>query len=446
MKRNVLDQLVQWKRRPTRKPLLVQGARQVGKTWAIKEFARREFDDIAYVDFLTDEDMKAVFDGSLDPERLLEAISLRTSTDAGESNVLVVLDEIQECPRALSSLKTFCERRPDVPIVAAGSLLGVALHGRRQSGNDEPRISFPVGKVDFLTMYPMTFKEYLDAVGESRMASVISEANTSLLDAFSERFTDHLRRYYFVGGMPEAVRTYAEIHDYSAVRDVQTNLLTAYELDFSKYTTPQVSERIRYVWQSLPSQLARENKKFIYSAVRPGARARGYEEAIQWLVDAGLALRVRRITKAGLPLSGYEDPSAFKLYLLDTGLLGAASGLDASTILAGNRLFTEFKGALAENYVCQALTASSKVVPRYWSAENSTGEVGFVYEWKGRVVPVEVKAEQNLRSKSLKAFLDRFHLERGIRLSLSGFESQPWMTNVPLYAAGLLPDRIDAAE
>ena len=446
MRRNVLDQLVRWKQRSTRKPLLVQGARQVGKTWAIKEFARREFDDMAYIDFLADEDMKAVFDGSLDPERLLEAISLRTNTNAGEPNVLVVLDEIQECPRALSSLKTFCERRPDVPIVAAGSLLGVALHGRRRPGGNEPHISFPVGKVDFLTMYPMTFEEYLDAVGESRMTRVLSEANTSLLDAFSERFTDHLRRYYFVGGMPEAVRTYAETHDYSAVRNVQTNLLTAYELDFSKYTTPQVSERIRYVWQSLPSQLARENKKFIYSAVRPGARARGYEEAIQWLVDAGLALRVRRITKAGLPLSGYEDPSAFKLYLLDTGLLGAASGLDASTIVTGNRLFTEFKGALAENYVCQVLNASGKVTPRYWSAENSTGEVDFVYEWKGRVVPVEVKAEQNLRSKSLKAFLDRFHLERGIRLSLSGFESQPWVTNVPLYAVGLLPDRIDMTE
>lgn len=442
MRRAALERLVQWKCQPSRKPLLVQGARQVGKTWAIKEFARREFADMAYVDFFTDEDMKAVFNGSLDPERILDAISLRTNVDAGSPDVLVVLDEIQECPRALASLKTFCERRPDVPIVAAGSLLGVALHGGGRSQNSEGRITFPVGKVSFLTMYPMTFEEYLEAVGEDRMAHALHEADVPLLDAFAERFTDHLRHYYFVGGMPEAVKTYADTHDLAAVREVQTDLLNAYELDFSKYATAQTAEKIRYVWQSLPSQLARENKKFLYSAVRPGARARGYEEAIQWLVDAGLALRVRRISKAGIPLSGYEDPSAFKLYLLDTGLLGAASGLDASTLIAGNRLFIEFKGALAENYVCQQLTASGKVTPRYWSAENSTGEVDFVYEWKGEVVPVEVKAEQNLRSKSLRSFIDRSHLERGVRLSLSRFERQPWVTNVPLYAAGLLPDQI----
>lgn len=446
MERNVLDQLIQWKQQTTRKPLLVQGARQVGKTWVIKEFARREFKDMAYIDFFTDEDMKAVFSGSLDPERILEAISLRANVDAGNPDVLVVLDEIQECPRALTSLKTFCERRPDVPVVAAGSLLGVALHGRKRSQEDDVSISFPVGKVSFLTVHPMTFEEYLNAMGEDRMAHALQTANISLLDAFAERFTDYLRRYYFIGGMPEAVRTYAETHDLAAVREIQTNLLMAYELDFSKYASPQTTERIRYVWQSLPSQLARENKKFLYSAVRPGARARGYEEAIQWLVDAGLALRVNRISKAGLPLSGYDDPKAFKLYMLDTGLLGAASGLDASTLIAGNRLFTEFKGALTENYVCQQLVASGKVAPRYWSAENSTGEVDFVYEWKGNVVPVEVKAEQNLRAKSLKSFVDRSHLERGIRLSLSGFERQSWVTNVPLYAAGLLPDRLDATD
>lgn len=444
MKRNVLDQLVHWKNQPARKPLLVQGARQVGKTWAIKEFARREFAEMAYIDFLTDDDMKAVFDGSLDPSRILEAISLRTDVDAGDPDVLIVLDEIQECPRALTALKTFCERRPDIPIVAAGSLLGVALHGGARHVGGAP-ISFPVGKVDFLTMYPMTFGEYLDAVGEERMARALEGANITLLDAFAERYTDHLRRYYFTGGMPEAVWTYAETRDLAAVRQVQTSLLMAYELDFSKYASPQTAERIRYVWQSLPSQLARENKKLLYSAVRPGARARGYEEAIQWLLDAGLALRVSRIAKAGLPLSGYEDQSAFKLYLFDTGLLGAASALDASTLIAGNALFTEFKGALTENYVCQQLVATGKVTPRYWSAKNSSGEVDFVYEWKGEVVPVEVKAEQNLRSKSLKSFIDRSNLERGIRLSLSGFERQPWVTNVPLYAAGLLPDRLGVA-
>ena len=434
MQRDVMKRLVEWRHSPGRKPLVVQGARQVGKTWAIRELARAEFADVAYIDFLVDENMRAVFEGSLDPARLLDAIALQTGADAGNPDVLVVFDEVQECPRALTSLKSFQQERPDVPVVAAGSLLGVALHGARQE------ISFPVGKVDHLMMHPMTFQEYLRGMEQDRLASLLESGDETLIEAFAERLTEELRRYYFVGGMPEAVATFAGTHDYADVRAVQTRLLIDYELDFSKYTTPQLTERIRLVWRSLPGQLARENKKFLYSAVKPGARARGYEEAIQWLVDAGLVYRVPRIRKPGLPLASYEDPSAFKLYLLDVGLLGAASRLDASTIVEGSRLFTEFKGSLTENFVCQSLVTTGKVVPYYWSAESSTGEVDFVYDFAGRIVPVETKAELNLRAKSLRTFIERNGLGSGIRLSLAGFDHQSWVTNVPLYAVGLLPD------
>ncbi len=435
MERDVMDRLVAWKNSLSRKPLLLQGARQVGKTWAARELARTEFEQIAYVDFMVDENMRAVFEGSLDPHRLLDAISVQTGADAGFPNTLVVLDEIQECPRALTSLKAFQQDRPDVPIIAAGSLLGVALHGGRV------QVPFPVGKVDHLRMHPMTFAEFLRATEHPALADLIRPSGTtdpSLLNAFSERLAEALKRYYVVGGMPEAVATFAQTGDYAAVRRVQKRLLTDYELDFSKYATPQLSKRIRLVWESLPSQLARESRKFVYSAIREGARARGYEEAIQWLVDAGLALRVNRISKPGVPLSGYADKDAFKLYLFDVGLLGAASGLEARALVEGNRLFTEFKGALTENYVCQELVAGGELVPYYWVAKGAKAEVDFVCEWHGEVVPIEVKAEVNLRARSLRSFVDRYGSASALRLSLAPYESQDWVTNVPLYAMGLL--------
>ncbi len=436
MKRFISDKLIEWKNSPQRKPLLLQGARQVGKTWAINEFARTEFDDIAYIDFLVDEDMEKVFEGSLRCDRLIEAIALHTNANAGDSNVLVVFDEVQECPRALVSLKTFAQERPDIPIIAAGSLLGVALHGESSD------ISFPVGKVDHLFMHPMTFKEYLIAVGQDRMASLLDEGDESLLDSFAERFIDELRHYYFIGGMPEAVKIYADTHDLKKARDVQTRLLRDYELDFAKHTHSQTTERIRLVWQALPAQLARQNKKFVYSALRSGARAREYGEPIQWLVDAGLVLRVNRITKPGVPLSSYMDRNAFKLYFFDTGLLGAACHLDASSVISGSDLFTEFKGALTENFACQEFIATEKIEPYYWSAENSSGEIDFVYEWEGHIVPVEVKANVNLKAKSLRIFVEQNGIDYGLRLSLTGFMHQSWVVNIPLYAADLLPDRI----
>lgn len=430
MYRIALEKLIAWKNNPRRKPLILQGARQVGKTWLACEFGSTQFQNTAHVTFLDNAGMKTVFEGSLNPDRLLDAIAAETAVPTGNPETLIILDEVQECPRALTSLKMFQEQRPEVPIIAAGSLLGVALHSN---------VSFPVGKVDHMNLYPLTFQEFLMATGGNSLSDFITKRNFDLIDAFSEKFTDALKRYYFVGGMPEAVALYAEEGDYTAVRAVQDRLLYDYDHDFSKYADGLLSERIRDVWRSIPSQLARENKKFVYTAVRPGARARNFEEAIRWLVDAGLLLCVNRITKPGLPLAAYQDPGIFKLFMLDIGLLGAASRLSSSTVIEGDQLFEEFKGALTEQYVCQQLVTSGAVIPYYWSAENSSGEIDFIYDYDGAIVPVEVKAETNVRSKSLAAFTKKYSIERSVRLSLSGYRNQGWMVNIPLYAANVLP-------
>lgn len=426
-----MKDLLKWKDSPRRRPLLVQGARQVGKTWLIKDFGHKHYNSIAYINFLDDEAMISQFDGELSPSRLLDAVTFYTGVNAKASDTLVVFDEIQECPRAITSLKAFAERRPETHLIAAGSLLGVALH---------QGTSFPVGKVDHLFIYPMTFDEFLVATGNGAMKEAVHEGDFSLISSFATRYIEQLRRYYFIGGMPDAVQTYLDTDSLDEVRIVHNRLLFDYEHDFSKYAPPVLAEKIRLIWNSIPSQLARENKKFIYSAVRTGARARGYEEAIQWLVDAGLILRVNRIRKPGLPLATYADREAFKTYFLDVGLLGAANRLSPSILVEGNELFTEFKGALAENYVCQELTATGKVVPYYWSAENSSGEIDFVYDYDRQIVPVEVKASTNLQAKSLRLFVEKNHLGRGLRLSLDNLQEQSWVVNLPLYAIGLLPD------
>lgn len=433
MERTAMTELEAWASSPRRKPLVVQGARQVGKTWLIREFGHARFRQTAYISFMDDENMRTIFEGSLDCERLLRAIALATGCDAGAPDVLVVFDEIQECPRALMSLKTFCENRPDVPLIAAGSLLGVAMH---------QGVSYPVGKVEYLDLFPLTFSEFLRGTGKGQLADVIDAGDFDMMTAFAEKFTDELRSYYFVGGMPEAVMAFGEQADFDGARKVQRRLLRSYEQDLSKHAAPGMVEKIRLVWQSAPSQLARENKKFIYSAIRSGARARGYEEAIQWLVDAGLLIRVRRVSKPGLPLAGYEDKDAFKLYMLDVGLLGAASNLYKSTVVQKTRLFTEYKGALTENFVCQSLRANGIDNLHYWTSRNSGAEVDFVYDYAGKIVPVEVKAEENLRSKSLHAFIDSYQLGRGLRLSLSGYREQDWLVNVPLYAVDTVPEKV----
>ena len=430
MYRSISEKLNQWNKAEGRKPLLLQGARQVGKTWALKEFGETSFDALAYVNFMEDRTLGAVFEGDLNPERILRAISLQTGIQVEDQSTLVVFDEVQECPQALTSLKFFAEHRPDIPIIAAGSLLGVALHRG---------VSFPVGKVDHLTMYPLTFKEYLRNADEA-LCKCLDDQDIDLLGAFRERYIEHLKAYYFTGGMPEVVDTFLASKSYEKAREMQNRLLYDYEHDFSKYVDPLLAEKIRLVWESAPAQLGRENKKFLYSAVKKGARARGYEEAIRWLQDAGLILKVNRISKPGLPLAGYEDKDAFKLYFFDVGLLGAASMLDPSVLLEKNALFSEFKGSLTENYVCKELVGQCGIKPYYWSAENSQGEVDFVYAFNNAVMPVEVKAEVNLRAKSLRSFVERYQLEKGLRLSLSGFEEQDWLINMPLYATSMLPE------
>lgn len=428
MERTILAQLEDWKSAPRRKPLLLQGARQVGKTWILQEFARCDFTDSVYINFLENREIRSVFQKTIETQSVIQALELRYSKEIGPSTLLI-FDEIQECSDALTALKFFCENRPDIPLVAAGSLLGVALHAQA---------SFPVGKVDHLFMYPMSFYEFLLAENPP-LAKALKTQDPALIGTFEEGLTDALKRYYFIGGMPEAVAMHLETGDMAAARDVQNRILFDYEHDFSKYATPLLSERIRMLWDSVPQQLGRENKKFVYSAIKRGARARGYEEAIQWLVDAGLLLRVRRVKKAGIPLSAYKDRDAFKLYVLDVGLLGAMSHVSAKTLLDGNNLFTEFKGALTENYACQELRALGGLQPNYWSSDQSAGEVDFVYEADGTVIPLEVKADINLRSKSLKSFVTRSQVTRGYRLSLASFEEQDWVTNIPLYAPLFLP-------
>lgn len=451
MEREAMGQLESWKRSARRKPLVVRGARQVGKTWLVREFAQRDFDAMAHVVFLDNEAMKRVFSGSLDPERLLSAIGAYTGTNPLNGKTLVFLDEIQECPRAITALKMFCEQTPDVPIVAAGSLLGLALN--RDSGEDSTneRVSWPVGKVDYLDLHPMTFREFLRAMGQEQLADLIDFDNFAITDALEERYNDFLRRYLYIGGMPEAVQAYVDSGLLGDARAVQARLLLDYEHDFSKHVESAIeTEHIREVWRSAPTQIAREtgNNKFLYSQVKHGGRGREYRNAISWLVDAGLVTKVHRVTRPGIPLRSYEDEGAFKLYLLDVGLLGAALHLNAKTILEGSELFTHAKGVYAEQYVCQQLVASSSDPtsalaggPEYWSADgkNAKGEVDFLYECEGTVVPVEVKAGNNVKGKSIARFSEQFGINKCVRFSLRDYSDHGWIVNVPLYAANLLP-------
>ena len=436
MYRNAMEKLLSWSDSPNRKPLIVNGARQVGKTWLVLAFGKERYDSLAHVVFLENADMKRAFEGSLDAERLLTIIGAATGTNPRDGRTLVFLDEIQECPRAITALKMFCEQRPDVPVIAAGSLLGVALSRERSEGG--AGTSWPVGKVSYLDLHPLSFDEFVREVGNQALADAIGRGDADLIDVFSERLTDLLRAYYYVGGMPEAVKRYSETGDFAAARKVQQTLLADYEHDFSKHVESATEvERIRQTWRSVPVQLARESdlRRFSYASVREGGRGRDYRDAVAWLVDAGLVTRVPRVTKPGIPLKGYADETYFKLYLLDVGLLGAATGLEARVLVEGDRLFTEYKGVYAEQYVCQQLV-SSGMVPYYWSADGKQkkGEVDFLVEVAGRPLPIEVKAEENVTGSSLAAFVRSYGLEKAVRFSLRGLKGQEWLTNVPLYA------------
>lgn len=424
MKRLIMEQLIAWKNRKNRKPLIIRGARQVGKTWIMKEFGRQCFDNVVYISFDNNEHMKNVFSMDFDIQRILSALKIESKLQIDPENTLLIFDEIQEVPQALTSLKYFYENAPEYKIIAAGSLLGVALH---------EGTSFPVGKVDFLNLYPMNFQEFLMAVGEEGLADLIKQNNYEMMQVFSEKYADLLRKYYYAGGMPEVVSTYIETDDFYEVQRVQKDLLIYYTNDFSKHAPAAVVPRIQMVWNSIPMQLTKENKKFIFGMIREGARAKDFELAIQWLLDCGLIHKGYRVRKPGMPLISYMEMNIFKIYFLDVGLLSALCELDALTLLDGNRIFTEFKGALTEQFIAQELV-SAGISLYYYSTENSSGEIDFVVQQKGYIIPVEVKAEENLHAKSLRSYCEKYHPEIAIRTSMSDYRKQDWMTNVPLYA------------
>lgn len=428
MKRALMAQLLDWKDSPHRKPLVLNGARQVGKTWLLKEFGQREFSNIAYVNFDNNAALAAQFAEGYDIPRLLLAIQAVSHERVVAGETLIVFDEVQECPQALTSLKYFQEEAPDLAIAAAGSLLGLTIH---------QGTGFPVGKVDTLHLYPLSFREFLDAVGEGLLGELLDSGDWSLIGSFAEKLTSLLRQYLFVGGMPEAVTAFREGGSYADARRVQEQILYGYERDISKHLSAAETEHALAAWHSLPAQLGRENKKFIFGHIKEGARAKSYRAAITWLVRAGLALRVPRVTKPGIPLASYAEESAFKLFAVDVGLLGAMAGIGAQSVIEGDKLFTEFKGALAEQYVCQQLVSECGMTPYYWSADNSRGEVDFLVQADTRTYPIEVKAAENLRSKSLRAFCERYDGMNARRFSLSGFRDDGWMRNIPLYAMGM---------
>ena len=425
MDRFLMKELVKWKGSPRRKPLILNGARQVGKTWLLKEFGKLHFDNIAYVSLDNDEVARSFFERDFNITRIIRDLSLHTGVRVSPDNTLVVIDEIQACPLAITSLKYFCENAPEYAVAAAGSLLGLSAH--EGSG-------YPVGKVDSLDLYPMSFREFLDATGNSLFRELLDSKDTSSMTSFAPKAIEFLRQYYVVGGMPAAVNAFAQNGELSEVRKIQTDILEGYQRDFAKHAPYRLLPRMMEAWESIPSHLAQENRKFVFGHIREGARAKDYEETLTWLAQAGLVTRVRRISKPGLPLRPYATDNAFKLFLLDVGLLGAMSGLEPATVVNGNAVFTEFKGALTEQYVCQQLICECKRTPYYWSAQNSTGEIDFLVQHENRVIAIEVKAEENLRAKSLRAFKSKHPDVVALRFSMSGYHEQDWVRNVPLYA------------
>ena len=424
MKRKAIEELYRWKARTDRKPLIVQGARQVGKTWLMKEFAKEAYQKCAYVNFEDNDMLRQLFQNDFDIPRIINSIQWTTGVTI-DADTLIILDEIQEAPRGITALKYFQEKAPEYHVVAAGSLLGIAMHQ-----ND----SFPVGKVDFMYLYPLSFFEFLEAIGEQRMVDLLLSKDWQMITMFRTKFEERLRQYYYVGGMPAVVSAFAEGGDIEHVRNLQNGILESYERDFSKHAPAIEVPRIRMVWQSVPAQLSKENRKFVYGVVKEGARAKDFELAIEWLKDAGLIYKVNRSKKGQLPLAAYEDFSAFKIVMSDIGLMGAMSKLPAQSLLSGNALFSDFKGALTEQYVMQQLKTNSNLAIYYWSADSSRGEIDFLLQRDCDIIPVEVKAEENLQAKSLRSFVEKNPGLHGVRLSMSPYREQDWMTNYPLYS------------
>ena len=425
MYRTAIEKLYRWKTGKRRKPLIIEGARQVGKTWLMKEFGSRAYADTVYINFDSNSRMAELFASDLNTDRLIMGIELYAGKKIDADNTLLLFDEVQEVPRALTSLKYFYEDAPQYHIICAGSLLGIALHGGT---------SFPVGKVDFLSLYPLSFKEFLMATAGERFVQLLDSQDYLMITPFKQTYIDALKQYYFVGGMPEAVQSFVEEKDFNEVRSIQKRILAAYEQDFSKHAPIEIVPKIRMVWNSIPSQLAKENKKFIYGLVREGGRAKDYEAAIMWLCDCGLVHKISRVNAAGIPLKAYEDLKAFKLFIVDVGLLGCMTGLRQRTLLDGNDLFSEFKGALTEQYVCQQLQSIDDLSVYYYTNDRGSCEVDFILDTGDQVVPVEVKAEVNLKAKSLKTYHEKFAPAISVRTSMADYRKEDWLVNLPLYA------------
>ena len=435
MYRFAMEKLYKWKESKYRKPLIIEGARQVGKTWLMREFGQEAYQDTIYINFDSNAKMQELFSIDLNTERLILGLELYAGKKIDPSQTLIIFDEVQEVPKALASLKYFCENAPQYHIVCAGSLLGIALHNGT---------SFPVGKVDFLKLYPLSFKEFLMATGKERFAELLSTQDYTMITAFKHIYVDALKHYYFVDGMPEVVLRFSQNSDFNEVRDVQRRILAAYEQDFSKHAPNEIVPRLRMLWNSIPSQLSKENKKFIYGLVREGGRAKDYEAAIMWLSDCGLVHKVSRVNSPNLPLKAYEDLKAFKLFIVDVGLLSCMVGLQGRTLLDGNDLFTEFKGALTEQYVMQQLVTTEALNIYYYTNDRGSCEIDFVIDNGEQVVPVEVKAEENLRAKSLRAFKEKFEPAISIRTSMADYRREEWLLNLPLYAVEELKKQLKA--
>lgn len=424
MKRNAIKELYEWKENNGRKPLVILGARQVGKTWLMKEFGKEAYKKCAYVNFEDNDDLRGLFEHDFDIQRIIANLQWTTGVTIDE-DTLIILDEIQEAPRGITALKYFQEKAPQYHVIAAGSLLGIAMHK-----ND----SFPVGKVDFMHLYPLSFYEFLNAIGEKKMVDLLQAKDWTMLTMVRAKFEERLRQYYFVGGMPAAVLAFVNDGDLNKVRTIQKSIIEAYERDFSKHAPAIEVPRIRMVWHSIPSQLSKENRKFIYGMIKEGARAKDFELAIEWLKDAGLIYKVNRCKKAQLPLAAYEDFSAFKMFLSDIGLMGAMSNIPVQSLLNGNMLFSDFKGALTEQFVLQQMKTNQSLSIYYWSADNSRGEIDFLVQQEEEVIPIEVKAEENLQAKSLRMFVERNPGLKGCRFSMSPYREQDWLVNYPLYS------------
>ena len=425
MERFLISELEKWKHKKNRKPMVLMGARQVGKTWLMKTFGERNYKKVAYISFYNNQAMKNIFESDYDIKRILPYLNIEVGFSITPEDTLIIFDEIQNAPKAFESLKYFYEEAPEYHIIVAGSLLGVALH---------QGVSYPVGKVDLLNLYPLSFREFLYAMDEKSLADALITKDYNLINNFSEKYIYHLKNYYFVGGMPEVVDSFRQNHDYNEVRNIQKNILSQYKGDFGKHASANEITKINMVWDSIPMQLAKENKKFFFGKIKEGARSSEFEIAIQWLTDSGLVHKVNRVTEPKLPLSAYKNFSIYKLFILDIGLLCAMSELDAKTILDENNLFVDFKGALTEQYVLQQLICDTNYTPYYFGTDKASFEQDFLIQKENEIIPIEVKASTNVRSQSLKTFSEKYKPKLSVRFSLLPYCDQTWMINIPLFA------------